>query len=88
MKIDLNLSTETETALKLKASMGGSTASELLSAFVHDLVCGEESNGWTLKSGTIGFLNFAHTVEPSWICNKKDPSIEKWAGFFRFSLKV
>lgn len=45
MKIELNLSEETETALKLKAARGGLTASELLSAFVHDLVCGEESQG-------------------------------------------
>lgn len=45
MKIDLNLSVETETALKLKAARGGLTTSELLSAFVHDLVEDDVSNG-------------------------------------------
>ena len=45
VKIELNLSEETELELRVKAARGGLTASELLSAFVHDLVEDDRSNG-------------------------------------------
>lgn len=45
MKIELNLSEKDEHNLKYKAAYCGLTVSELLSAFVHDLICGEHTNG-------------------------------------------
>lgn len=45
LKIELNLDGDAATELKMKAAMGGLTVSELLSAFVHDLVSDRESNG-------------------------------------------
>lgn len=45
MKIELNLSEDEVTRLKIKAAQGGMSVSELLTSFANDLICGSQTNG-------------------------------------------
>ena len=45
MKIELNLSENEVTRLKIKAAQGGMSVPELLTSFANDLICGSQTNG-------------------------------------------
>lgn len=45
MKIELNLSEDEVTRLKIKAAQGGMSVSELLTSFASDLICGSKTRG-------------------------------------------